>query len=390
MTVDLTLDDIDQNISHVWRTSIQKNILGYDTKRSALFTWPRINLDSEIKLLTDEAKRFLRTHLNRSINELWNVPIINDKTTITSTANSGQKILTLGSTDYRHFQVGRQVLIKSSTDWETYELGTIDTIDSSTQITLEDNLVSTWGIGSKVYPVIECRVDQEQTITQKYKTYSSITIMFKEAFEEARDFSYTLPSIDSSVFPTYNSLPVFVKAPKYSPEETFEWDYDLLGSLGLQSRYSDYEAKRRSLSRDFDFTSRKDISDLLDFFDANRGRYSSFYAPTWEDDFVITSAISSSDTTLTVKSMHQSESEIEGEHVFLFFPDGTYTYKEITDRTNDTTLTLGSTVGKDVSLSDVGDVRCCLLFESRFDMDTLDVKYFLETAAKIKINFKTL
>jgi hypothetical protein len=374
MTAYLTMDMTDQQISHTWKTTIQEDIEGGE-KRSALQTWPRVTLDNQIQFVSDQEKTFIRTMLSREIYGFWGIPVISDKSTLSSQAASGQKIVAVTETDYRHLYDGRECVLIDPDDWESYEVVEIDTVDSSIQITAVDDLISTWPAGTLIFPLYSFRITDEQDLTSKFHTITGININAEEAFETQRTFSYTLPIIDTDIFPVYNSLNLFLKRPRNPISEKFRRPYTLLSGMGLKTPFSNYDHTRGILDRDFQFTSKKEIYDHLDFFDAMQGRLGNFYTPTWMNDIVVNAGFDSVDTTLTTKKIYFTELEIIGKHAYIEFPDKTYTVREITARPTDTSITLDSAIGTTISAANIARVRISFLHEVRFNQDEMRLVY---------------
>jgi len=390
MTTDLTLPMTTQTVSHVWKTTIQENIEGGE-KRSALLTWPRVNLDNKIQMSEDNERSFIQASLWRDIDSLWNIPIISDKTLLTAQASSGQKIIAVSETDYRHFYDGRQAVLIDPDDWENYEIVSIDTVDSSTQITVVDNLVSTWPASTEIYPLYPCRIPKNQIRESRFKGIESIEITGQEAFETQRDFTYTLPTIDTNVYPVYNSLNLFLHCPRPPVKETYRFDYTLFGNIGLKTSFSTFDATRIMFDREFQLTAKKDIYDLLDFFDAKQGKLGTFYTPTWINDFVINAAAGPSDTTLTTKKIYLTESEIINRHVYIQLPDKTYVTRQITARPSETSITIDSAIGTAITSADLRQTLISFLYETRFNQDDISIEYvFKENIARVNLGFNSL
>jgi len=388
MSVYLTPKMQGQRISHTWMTKIQENIQGGE-KRSAIFTWPRIKLESKIQFVEDEERRFIHTHLFRDIHNVWSIPIISDETELTVEAASGQKVITVTETDYRHFYDGRDCILIDPDDWESYEAATINTVDSSTQITVDTNLTSTWPIGTLIYPLYDCRIKPEQTITSKFHEVNSINLAATESFESVRSFSYSLPSVDTGIFPTYNSLSLFLTKPMNPISEKWRHPFELFGTFGLQTDFINHGDTRGIFSRIFQLSTKKDIYDLFDFFDAQMGRLGTFYTPTWLDDIVINDGFLNTDTTLTIKKRYLTSGEIIGRHIYLQFPDGSYVCREITNSPTDTSIVIAAP-GTTVATANISKMLCCFLHEVRFNVDEMAVDYVKNPIARIKLSFNTI
>lgn len=384
----LTTEMVDQKISHTWMTKIQETIEG-DEKRSALFTWPRIKLINKLSLIENEKQRFIYANLWRNIHNTWNIPIISDRAKLTSTATAAETIINVDETDYRHFYEGRECILISLTDWESYEVVTISGI-SATQITVSGSLSNTWPVDTNIYPIYECRVAEEQTRDSKFYKYNTIEIITKESFESTRDFTYTLPTVDNVVFPTYNSLDLFLYRPLNPIKEKYRHPYTLLEYYGKQLSFSTYGDTRAVLDRTFLCNSKKEIYDLLDFFDAKQGRLETFYTPSWLKDIVIDSEFTDAAELLIVKKLYLTEEELVGRHIYIRFKDGSYVCREIVSSPNELTIIIDSAIGTTVPAEDLPNMVCSFLYEVRFNVDEILLSYLVENIAKTKLGFNII
>jgi hypothetical protein len=387
MSVYITGQFVKQNISHLWRTTIQETIEGGE-KRTALYSWPRIGLENQMEFTTNAERYFIKAALFTDLHNTWFFPFIADKTELTASAASGQKILTVDETDYRHFYAGRQCILIDAYDWETYEYAEIDTVDSSTQITLVSNLTDTWGVGTKVFPLYEFRIKPEQSINFIAPDFDTIDIIADESFESLRTFSYSLPS---SGVATYNGLDLFLTKPLVTGvKEKYRHPYTLLGFYGLEKATNLFGDTRRTLNRQFIFEDRESISDFMNFFDSKQGRLVSFYAPTWIEDITPTAAIDAANNSITIEKTYFTSAQLVGKHIYIKFPDGTYTCKEITARPLETLITLDSAIGTSVLAADLSDVLICFLHEVRFGVDEAKMEYMKLGLARITLNLVEL
>lgn len=391
MSVYVPLSVYEQSVSHTWKTTIQENING-EEKRSAIFTLPRVTLDNTYQLSTDEEIRFMHTHLLREVNGIWGFPVSSDVTALTAEAASGQKVMTVAATGYRHFYSYRHFMLIDPNNWESNEVGLVDSVDSGTQLTSTTDLDYTWPAGTLIYPFFGTWISDTQKLTSQYYKINGIRIEAKERITTDRHPGYTLPTIDTGVFPVYNSLNLFLKRPQPSVEEQYNFPHEPLRFDGYDTDwYQPGREVRVHFNRTHLYSSKKDIYDLLDFFDAKQGRYGSFYLPTYMQDIVINTAFLSTDTVLDVKTLYYTETEIVGKHVHIQLPDGSYVCREISASTGDTSITLDSPIGTTVQLGSLPQVTCCFLYEVRFDIDELKMDYMKRSdLAKIQISFKQI
>jgi len=386
--LDLTFEMNTQNISHTWMTTIQENIIGIE-KRSAIYTWPRVSFNNKLYFGDQDKKRFIRANFLNNINNTWGIPIVSDRTTLTSTASAGQSSITVDEATNRHFYAGRDCVLISLTDWETYEVATISAI-SGTTLTLSGTLDSTWPAGTNIYPFYECRIEQEQTRDVQASNVNSINISARESFEEHRTFSYTLPTIDTDVFPVYNSLNLFLYKPIDPITELYIHPFSIFGPYGIQSYYSSYGSTRAAFKRTFICNTRKMIYDLFDFFDAKQGRLGSFYVPTFMGDIIISAEVDSTDLTLTTRKLYMTADEIVGQHIYIRLEDKSYVCREITARPSTTSITIDTPIGTDIPTADLKNTLCCFLHESRFGVDEITYEYYVENIAETKLRFDIL
>ena len=375
-----------QTLIHSWRTSIQETIQGNE-KRSALLTWPRIKLDSQLRLISTEERNFIRSALFHCIHKIWGFPFVHDKTLLTEVSTSGQKVLSLKETSYRHFYSGRGLILVYPSNWTNYEYCVIDTVDSDTQITVKANLANIWLTGTSVYPLYEYRINEFQEIDVRFRQMNFLDLNAAESFESTRSFSYSIPSSGAAV---YNDLDLFLTKPLYPLSEKYNHSYSQLAFLGLGHTFSTYGSTRSTFSMNFVLVSREEIWSFLEFFDAKQGRFQSFYIPTWDNDIVPTSAIEASDTSITVEQVYLTSDEIVDRHLYIRFPDKSYVCRKITDLSSATSITLDSAIGTDVLQKDLSQMLVSFLYEVRFDADEILFEYVADEIVNVKLPFKTL
>jgi hypothetical protein len=377
MSVYLTIKPKAQKVSHIWRTGIQRNYSGNE-KRTMLYTWPRIKLNASFLALRDNKINWIKRNLIYSSDSLWSVPIWLDKTLLTAQASSGQKIISVAETDYRHFYQGRKCLLVKPSDFTVYEAATMSTI-SSVEIIMTSNLVSTWPAGSFIFPLYDCRLSPEQeiSINSAIMRNTILDLEFVEAYETARSFTYTAPSSGAA---TYHGEDVFIQ-PLHKPlSYKFNRPGELLQFLGIGYFDSELALGRNFMTMKSSIRrlSRQDLWETFTFFDSKQGRLGQFWVPTWAKDIVVTQAILSTDTVINIEDIEYGtfylNNEIIGRHIYIQFPDGSYTFKKIVDAAT-TTITLHEAIGTTVLGNGLSKVLICFLMLARFDMDTLTMNY---------------
>lgn len=392
--VTLTIHPQTAQVSHTWKTGILRAMNGLEA-RSALYTWPRIALRYAFMLFDDDEINSLKANLIHHTDGTWAVPIWPDATILTAQAASGQKVLAVQETAYRHFYAGRKVILISPTDFTSYEVKTINTI-AAAQINVTVNLTSTWPAGTLVLPLYDCRMELEQKITAYTPLYQKCELLFTEEYETARSFAYSLPSSGAD---TYAGLDLFLQAPHRQMEYGYARPYDLLQEFGLGYAANRYVSGENQLGLKTAVirTSRADLWDTITFFDSKQGRLQPFLIPTWSKDLIPTAAIDSEDTVIPIKDVAYETNYLPnddiGRFVYIQFPDKSYVIRYIADADDGTpSITLGETIGTSVAAADLSKMIISYLIHCRFDQDELVIEYPVNRAVfgKADISIKGL
>jgi len=375
-SVYLTIRPQEQEVTHKWKTGIQRTVKGAE-KRSALFTWPRVNLQQTYPVVRDKAINWLKRNLITNTDKIWGVPIWADETALTAQADSGQNILTVGETDYRHFYDGGECIIIDPDDPFEYEVATISGAITSTQLTLQDVLVSTWAVNSVVLPIYECRVKQGQEILADYPFYQTFELAAEEAYEEDRSNSYTLPSSGAD---TYLSIDVFRTEFLAPIEYTFQRDYEALQFLGKGYSYPvlDDGDNVLGIKASIMCDTKEDMWKVIQFFDSKQGRFERFWMPSWNNDIVVNTAIDWADLVIYIDNIeyttHYLTNDIIGRYIYVQFPDGSYVCRNIVD-SDGISITLDSYLGVSVSAGELAQLKVCFLYLMRFSIDEITITY---------------
>lgn len=397
MSVIFTMPPTSQSVSHTWYTTIQKSINGIE-KRSALYTWPRITLDTSYITGKNSESNWIRNRFKQNIKDIWSIPIFPDRTTLTAPASAGTSTLTVVESDYRHFYEGRELVLVNPNDWTAYEEATISTV-SGTTITIGGTLASSWSINTNVYPLYGCRIADIQKISKQIKEVDTWQIEFKESYETDRTFNYTIPTVSGT---TYSGVDVFTRAPINSFEQSFAHPFDTFQYIGKGLSYSWYDSNETEISGEYEYiignaeteTSNYYVREMFDLFDSKRGRWGSLWIPTWNKDIVLSdSSVGGADTTFNVENngwhTYYSGNTTYGElghHIIVWLDSDTYVIRKITGGSN-TSMTLDGVIG---AVSDTSKLYISFLTYSRFDVDEIKFNYITEDICKFKLDFAGL
>ena len=197
---------------------------------------------------------------------------------------------------------------------------------------------------------------------------------------------------------TYRSTAVMPTAPNWASPLTqnFITDVDVLQFLGIGRAWSQQSETGIAWEAEFLLDGRAAIQELRDAFDARRGRWGVFWAPTWQGDVKVTAAILATDTVLNIEDMDYGEYwgaagyEVTGRYLMIRFPDGSQVYRRVLGWPSSTSLTLDAAVGTDVALGELGSLLVSFLLLARFDQDELLLEYLTEDKAKTKLRFRAV
>jgi hypothetical protein len=160
--------------------------------------------------------------------------------------------------------------------------------------------------------------------------------------------------------PTYGGYPVLYDEPVYlaSPRIHTATGAVTLGSEhGLTEIFPRRAFPLRSRMLEWVFQTRAELARVMGHFDAVRGCALPFWAPSYNEDFVLTENRSSADTYLRIKDIGYRNligSNTARQHVCIFQPDGAKILRKILSATGDGTteiLGLDAPLGADVIAS---------------------------------------
>lgn len=374
--------------SRSWRTSIQASLTAHE-KRSALFTWPRRNLQFSILNLTAAETNYMIRKFYKNLNNVWGIPYWIHEVALTAQATSGQAVLNVTDTTNLNFEVGAKCVVLI--DQNNYEVGTISSI-ATNAITLDTGLSGTWELGLYVYPILKARLQIQQTASQHVVGVSE----FQINAEEVPDTDVEHVPLTTSSFPVYESKSVFNLLPNWisSLELEFNHNFDELKWFGLSFASSLIEETTLKLSMEFLAITNAEADEILSFFDDHKGRWGIFWLPSQNNDIVITSGFLSTATTFDIQYIdwenYWDEMDTAGHYVRFLFPDGTATYREITAMPTSTSMTIDSAIGVDVPITLLPRLTVSFLYQARFDMDGIEAEKETMTTSNFKLKFATI
>ena len=377
------------SLAEGWRTGILRRPTGAE-QRSMLYTIPRSTLRYTPTTDDFSQRAWLTRYLHRYLHGLWAVPVWPDMTRLTAQAASGQAVLAVESTAYRRFYPGMGCILIDPADWSTVETGIIDTV-TATQITLADNLSTTWS-AALVYPTITARLSTSQTVQCVTARHAAIELVFDMFMAEASTLSATYaPMVDQ-----YLGEDLFLIRPNWI--EPVEMDYAnawrslVYHGIGV----ADSLAAETTIRMRATWTGleRASIWALREFFMSRAGRFGRFWMPSWHEDVRVTAAFDSAAQTLAIADIDYAASwlpnDCTGRHLLFLFPDGTMACRWVSAAPTATTITLDSAIGTTVTAGELGRLRVCFLYFCRFDMDEIEFAHHCADAASAQLTMATI
>ncbi len=267
-----------------WLTNVLVHRDGSEQRRQPRL-YPRRMLEYSVL----PTSQLLQTRLD---NFLWSnsdaamlVPIWTDAQRLTTAATSGGNTVTVPTTTYDYDANGYVILWSSPSSYEAVAIASL----TSTTLTLEENLVSTWPVGTIVAPARLGRLTQQmpgRQIAHNVRPYSLVFEIDEASYSTNRITALSPTqylSRDTFEFPT---VPTHTEASDdldFSYEHTYPIIDAQTGAVALDTgaRPTPYTLVPYAQR----FANRTQISEWLGFLDRRQGRRVPFWMPSWEKDF---------------------------------------------------------------------------------------------------------
>jgi len=268
-------------------------------------------------------------------------------------------------------------------DKSRVETRTVSSIGSGGVITFNEVNSTEWPIGTKIAPALSCRFNQSAQARRSRNDFAELTSL---TFDVVPMFErYDEPAAASS---TFNSRELFITPPRdvqpVSVRHLGELETIDFGAGAVAFR-EPVDFNTLSDSFVYEGCSQSASAELVDLFVRNRGRRTSFYAPTFSYDLLPVG--SSSGTTLTVATADVaakyggSPAQNVFKNIAVQYADGTWqaiAVSSFAENGSNTDLTLGTALSSSVSPSTVR--RISWLLRRRFASDRLQFDWFNDRA----------
>lgn len=323
------------------------------------------------------------------------LPIWTDASRLQTAAASGQPVITVPTTYYDYDVGGYLMLWRSEI---SYEFIKIQSLTSST-VTVDTNLVSTWPAGKTVVAPARLAFIR-QSIRGSQIAYDVVPYTFLFDVDEASHSTNRITAISPD---TYISRDVFTGTGESS--EDFERSSDYKANItDAQTGLVSFEAlglgAQDLITVPRLFLNRQEISQWWGFLDRRQGRRIPFWTPSWERDFIPTDIAASLTGYITYEPtgypsltgivQGRRDIAIIYERDGAVFPRGTQKYKRIQGVFDSGGVEKILVNLESISPTDVDKVKIAFLRYVRLESDTQEFAWKTTCALSSRPTFREI
>ena len=237
------------------------------------FTRPRRMIDYSLYIAPELRTQVLGTLINAK-GKFWKFPDWREMERVSISSGATQI-----STEANYPFDGELIIWKSPNNWE------IISYYKFNSILYLDNPVSEDKFDSILMPITEGRIDGEPLL-HSIETGTRFELTFELLNNPVQVLDY-----DEEVFPTFKDVEVFEQCPVYTGTTGIEGSVEQLEEkfdpgTGLKSIVPIWDCPKHSTSFLTLQENREELNSLLRFLYRRYGRYSSFYMPSWNRDYL--------------------------------------------------------------------------------------------------------
>jgi len=274
--------DITERLS--WLTNVLTHRDGSEQRRQPRL-YPRRMLEYSVLPETVLLQTRLDNFLWANSSAAMIVPIWTDAQRLTVAASSGAGTVTIPTTTYDYDANGYVILWRSPSSYEVVAISSL----TSTTLTLEENLVSTWPVGTVVAPARLGRLTQSmpgQQIAHGIRPYSLVFEIDEASYSTNRITALSPTQYLSTDLFEFPTVPTSTEASE-NLDFTYEHTYPIIdaqtGAVALDTGARDTPTLAIPYAQLF--ANRAQVSEWLGFLDRRQGRRAPFWVPSWEKDF---------------------------------------------------------------------------------------------------------
>jgi len=346
-------------------TKIIEKINGTEQRTSGR-QYPRGMFEMSIS----EDRRRMELFLYDRQSKIVAVPAWHEPSFLTSAAVAGTTTtINVNTTSYANFYVGGYVVVL--TDKYTYDTREIVSMTSTT-IELDSAVTNSHAIGTQVMPLMAAYVEPTTPSVKSLNNDQQVKLRV-----------YTLATendiADTGAWNTFGGK-VLLDGPNVvdgSLEEVFETRvYTRDNTTGVFSQYDLWGHSKRNSVKGFVTKSRQELWELRQLLHSLKGRWVTFYIPTFSKDLLPNQDLSIGSTALIMDNVgyalnaYQRESK---KYIRVHLVDGTVLDREITASVENSTaeeqITVDAAWPYDIAVDDINRIE--FLSEVRLDTDDI-------------------
>lgn len=382
-------DDLIERIS--FTTGVSTAIKGYEQGNGQRIK-PRREIEISQMLRNDVERRAFRAKLNTQQSRKWFIPILEDRTRLTTAISSGVSVFAV-DTLYRDYEIGGYLGIRQLNDAGTITLSEELLITGLTniEITTSTPTVNEYTT-PELYPVRRAIINESASLRGHTDSVEDTTILARLIAEDEKvvphrivEWTPTTTYLDYEVFPVELWPNNWAELRDYKVERVRpDVDFDL-GSFIPQS---DSIGASETFSWRIILQTKQAQAEFLGWFYARTGSLNYLWVPTMQRDFDIVDA---DGVDLTVGGHNYSENYVGSEYrrdIAFVYNDNSVELRRIEsvalDGANEI-LTLDTVIPTLTNLRSVSYLLFC-----RLDNDTIEIARATDTKAAIAWLFREI
>ncbi len=193
-------------------------------------------------------------------------------------------------------------------------------------------------------------------------------------------------------YPSYLNTPVFNEAPnwRYPVRPGTVKPYELFRNIGTDHAETHLFNAGMTFKLGYTIYGKENIQNVIDFFDARRGRYGGFWIPSWQSDVVINRPFIGTDEIIYIEDIKYPDYWLPnpGKGRFLYFKShyGSEVYAHVKyDSIEYTSLNLTRPISAECSADSLKYLQVSFLWLVRFAQDEVLLDYI--TPSTVVFNF---
>jgi hypothetical protein len=373
-------------LAYTFDTNVIRTIKAFE-QRAALFSWPRRKLVFDTQFSTPAERNQYTRLMARKQHLVFGVPIWPHQGYLTAQAGVGTAYVDLADVALMDFEQGGLCIIGDPNG--TYETKTISSL-AATRINFSGVLGSTWPIGTTIYPILHCFLEQSMPVKNVTSQVAGASFVFKEAWDSG--ITHVLAT---HTFPSYQGFTVFTEEPNWASvvNTNFSRSLEKLKDLGVSLQYTNEDESDMLIEGDHMGATLAEVANLRGLFQSHMGKWKQFWTPTWQRDVVLTAGLTIAGDTITIEDIEYTDywanNQIIGKYLYLDLPGGAI-YRKVIAWPSTTSLQLDTAVGEDVAVAIAENMLVSFLVPVRFEIDEMELSYHRVNVATTRLRMHTL